>query len=149
MLYCFCQCDTCSRLTAGSKRHVNHLPSMNINMFLIYVERMNVVYVIVTIFVGFPSLCPLGSRYLSQWIKQLELKADHFHRVLRLRIRGNFPSLPLYSFVALCFGTGTPLLFSIIISNHRCDQVVPFLPKVNCGEKMIRLIFLLIIVFWM
>jgi hypothetical protein len=53
----------------------------------------------------------LGSRYLSQWIKQLELKADHFHIVLRLRIRGNFPSLPLYSFVALCFGTDAITFF--------------------------------------
>jgi hypothetical protein len=52
--------------------------------------------------------------------------------------------------MALCFGTGTPLHFFTIMSNHHdCDQVVMFLPKINCGENMVRLIFLLIIVFWM
>jgi hypothetical protein len=70
------------------------------------------VSVVITSFVGFPSPCPLGVTSLSQWAKQLEFKADHFHIVFILRINGTFLSLPLYSFMALCLAQGYKLHIS-------------------------------------
>jgi len=76
------------------------------------------VSVVITSFVGFTSPCSLGIRSLSQWTNQLEFKADHFHIVLILRINGTFLSLPLYSFMALCSGTGVPITYFISGNHH-------------------------------
>lgn len=79
--------------------------------------------------VGFPSSCQLGIRSVPEWTKQLDIKADHFHIVLRLRIHGTFHHCNCYY-------------------SWHCDLVVLFLSKVNCGEKVKSLVFLLIIMFW-
>ena len=106
--------------------------------------------VVITSFVGFPCPCSLGVRSLSQWTKQLEFKADHFHIVFILRINGTFLSLPLYSFMALCFVTQVQITYFISSNHHHCDLVgwFLFLSKANCGEKVMRWVFLLIIVCW-
>jgi hypothetical protein len=51
------------------------------------------------------------------------------------------PSLLLYSFMALCFGTGIPIMCFISINHHDHDLVVMLLS----GDEIV---FLLIIVLW-
>jgi hypothetical protein len=56
----------------------------------------------------------------------------------------------LYSFMALCFGTRVQITYFISSNRRHCDLVgwFLFLSKVNCGEKVMRWVFLLIIVCW-
>jgi hypothetical protein len=57
-----------------------------------------------------------------------------------------------FSFTHILFIHGIMLWHRDTITffhHHDCDQVVLLLPKINSEENMVRLIFLLIIVFWM
>ena len=119
--------------------HWNESSFMHRHKFWFILRGRMSVSVIITRFIGFPSLRSLDNTYLSQWTKQLNLKAAHLHIVLRLRIHGTFLHCHCTHSWHYALAQVYHNFFLIISNCHYCGQAVLYLLKINCGEKMMKL----------